>query len=265
MTGKPEKRIKAVFFDIDGTLISFKTHRMHQSTQKALHALREKGIRVYVATGRSKMMMPFMDRYFSFDAYLTLNGQYCYNPREVIRKKTVDSGDIRLLKDMLAEKPFPCLFVEEDGMFLNYADERVEKLCEIIDHPMPPMHGLDRVRDDEVLQFVPFLNEEEEKILTGTLKNVESTRSVPFCFDVIPAGGGKNAGMHAVLMREGIAPDETMTFGDGFNDIGMLGYAGIGVAMGNAADAVKAGADYVTASVEEGGIADALDHFGILD
>ena len=196
MTGKPEKRIKAVFFDIDGTLISFKTHRMHQSTQKALHALREKGIRVYVATGRSKMMMPFMDRYFSFDAYLTLNGQYCYNPREVIRKKTVDSGDIRLLKDMLAEKPFPCLFVEEDGMFLNYADERVEKLCEIIDHPMPPMHGLDRVRDDEVLQFVPFLNEEEEKILTGTLKNVESTRSVPFCFDVIPAGGGKNAGMH---------------------------------------------------------------------
>ena len=71
--------------------------------------------------------------------------------------------------------------------------------------------------------------------------------------------------MHAVLMREGIAPDETMAFGDGFNDIGMLGYAGIGVAMGNAADAVKAGADYVTASVEEGGIADALDHFGILD
>lgn len=46
----------------------------------------------------------------------------------------------------------------------------MEKLCEIIDHPMPPMHGLDRVRDDEVLQFVPFLNEEEEKILTGTLK-----------------------------------------------------------------------------------------------
>lgn len=61
MTGKREKRIKAVFFDIDGTLISFKTHQMHQSTQKALNALREKGIRVYVATGRSKMMMPFMD------------------------------------------------------------------------------------------------------------------------------------------------------------------------------------------------------------
>ena len=265
MSGKPEKRIRAVFFDIDGTLISFTTHRMHQSTQKALHALREKGIRVYVATGRSKMMMPFMDRYFSFDAYLTLNGQYCYNRQEVIRKQTVDSGDIRRLKEWLTQKPFPCLFVEEEGMFLNYADERVEKLCEIIDHPMPPSYGLERVRDEAVLQFVPFLNEAEEKILTGMLKNVESTRSVPFCFDVIPAGGGKSAGMQAVLMREGIAPDETMAFGDGFNDIGMLGYAGIGVAMGNAADAVKACADHVTKTVEEGGIAVALEHFGVLD
>lgn len=260
-----DKRIKAVFFDIDGTLISFRTHRMHQSTQKALHALREKGMRVFVATGRSKMMMPFMDRYFSFDAYLTLNGQYCYDRTEVIRKKTVDSGDILRLKDMLTEKPFPCLFVEEDGMFMNFADERVKKLCELIDHPMPPSYGLDRIRENDVLQFVPFLNEKEEKILTATLLNVESTRSVPYCFDVMPAGGGKDAGMEAVLAREGIAPDETMAFGDGFNDIGMLGYAGIGVAMGNAADAVKASADHVTSSVEEGGIASALQHFGILD
>ncbi len=265
MAGQSPKRIKAVFFDIDGTLISFKTHTMHHSTQKALHALREKGIRVFVATGRSKMMMPFMDRYFSFDAYLTLNGQYCYDRREVIRKKTVDSGDILLLKNMLAEKPFPCLFVEEDGMFMNYADERVEKLCRLIDHPLPPSCGLDRIRDDAVLQFVPFLDEREEKILTGALGNVESVRSVPYCFDVMPAGGGKDVGMQAVLHREGIAPDETMAFGDGFNDIGMLGYAGIGVAMGNAADAVKAAADHVAGSVEEGGIAPVLTHFGILD
>ena len=265
MAGQSQTRIKAVFFDIDGTLISFKTHNMHHSTQKALHALREKGIRVFVATGRSKMMMPFMDRYFSFDAYLTLNGQYCYNHQEVIRKETVDSGDILLLKDMLAQKPFPCLFVEEDGMFMNYADERVQRLCELIDYPMPPSYGLDRIRDNAILQFVPFLDEHEERILTGTLKNVESTRSVPYCFDVMPAGGGKDAGMRAVLQREGISPDETMAFGDGFNDIGMLGYAGIGVAMGNAADAVKRAADHVAGSVEEGGIAPVLSHFGLLD
>ena len=64
MDDRPGSTIRAVFFDIDGTLISFRNHAMPESTQAALHALREKGIRVYVATGRSKMMMPFMDRYF---------------------------------------------------------------------------------------------------------------------------------------------------------------------------------------------------------
>ena len=55
-----------------------------------------------------------------------------------------------------------------------------------------------------------------------------------------------------------------MAFGDGGNDIEMLRYAGIGVAMGNADDAVKAAADYVTTSVDDDGIMNALKHFGLI-
>ncbi len=265
MDDRPGSTIRAVFFDIDGTLISFRNHAMPESTQAALHALREKGIRVYVATGRSKMMMPFMDRYFSFDAYLTLNGQYCYGEAGVIRKETIDAAEIVRLKELIGERPFPCLFVEEHGMFLNYADEAVGELCRLIDHPVPPVVGLDRVRENDILQFVPFLKDGEEGFLKAALKKVEMTRSVPYCFDVLPAGGGKDKGMEAVLCREGIAPDETMAFGDGFNDVGMLSYAGIGVAMGNAHDMVKEKADFVTRSVDEDGVLHALRRFGVLD
>lgn len=56
-----------------------------------------------------------------------------------------------------------------------------------------------------------------------------------------------------------------MTFGDGGNDINMLEHAGIGVAMGNASDRVKAAADYITSSVDDDGIINALKHFNILD
>ena len=66
-------------------------------------------------------------------------------------------------------------------------------------------------------------------------------------------------------MAFGIRLEETMAFGDGGNDISMLRHAGIGVAMGNAKDDVKVIADYVTASVDDNGIADALKHFGILE
>lgn len=76
--------------------------------------------------------------------------------------------------------------------------------------------------------------------------------------------GGKDAGIRAVLDYEGILPGETMAFGDGHNDIGMLKFAGIGVAMGDAEQAVRDSADYVTSSVDDDGIARALRHFGVL-
>jgi hypothetical protein len=182
----------------------------------------------------------------------------------VIRKETIDACEIVRLKELIGERPFPCLFVEEDGMFLNYADESVEELCRLIDHPVPPVAPLDRVRENDTLQFVPFLKDGEEGFLKAALKNVEMTRSVPYCFDVLPAGGGKDVGMEAVLCRAGIASEETMAFGDGFNDMGMLSYAGIGVAMGNAHDPVKETADFVTKSVDEDGVIHALRHFGVL-
>ena len=71
-------------------------------------------------------------------------------------------------------------------------------------------------------------------------------------------------GIQEYLDRLGISVRETMAFGDGHNDIEMLRFAGIGVAMGNASDEVKGAADYVTDSVDEDGIALALQHFGLI-
>ena len=64
--------IKAIFFDIDGTLVSFKTHTIPQSTQNALKQLREKGIKIFIATGRPKVLMLEAVGDFPFDGYSTL-------------------------------------------------------------------------------------------------------------------------------------------------------------------------------------------------
>ena len=63
---------------------------------------------------------------------------------------------------------------------------------------------------------------------------------------------------------DGIAIADTIAFGDGGNDVTILRQAGIGVAMDNATDDVKANADYVTTSVDDDGIANALQHFGVI-
>ena len=82
--------------------------------------------------------------------------------------------------------------------------------------------------------------------------------------DIIAAGGGKMAGIKRYLEHIGIAPEEIIAFGDAENDLDMLRYAGIGVAMGNADEEVKAVADYVTADVDDDGIEKALKHFNLI-
>ena len=90
------------------------------------------------------------------------------------------------------------------------------------------------------------------------------TRWHPMGIDVIPRDGGKDVGVRAAMERYGLSPEEVMAFGDGENDMTMLALAGTGVAMGNGDEAVKAMADYVTDTVDNGGVSKALRHFGLL-
>ena len=82
--------------------------------------------------------------------------------------------------------------------------------------------------------------------------------------DIIAKGGGKVEGIRKFLQREGIAVEETIAFGDAENDIEMLKFAGIGVAMGNGEEGAKQAADYITADIDDDGVAKALVHFGLI-
>jgi hydroxymethylpyrimidine pyrophosphatase-like HAD family hydrolase len=82
--------------------------------------------------------------------------------------------------------------------------------------------------------------------------------------DVIPKEGGKVDGIQKIMERFGLAREEIMAFGDGENDRDMLLFAGIGVAMGNGKETVKAAADYVTDHIDQDGVEKALIHFGLI-
>ena len=81
----------------------------------------------------------------------------------------------------------------------------------------------------------------------------------------LPAAGGKVKGIVEVMKHFGLTRSQIMAFGDSRNDMDMIQYAQIGVAMGNAPDSVRAVADYVTETVDEDGICAAMRRFGILD
>lgn len=115
-----------------------------------------------------------------------------------------------------------------------------------------------------LFQISPFVRPELEAELVGLCSNVRGVRWHPDFTDLIPADGGKPRGIQRFMAHYGITREQTMAFGDGGNDTDMLAYAGIGIAMGNAAAEPKAAADYITDDVDHDGVRNALLHFGVL-
>ena len=250
--------IKAVFFDIDGTLVSFKTHRVPDSTKRAIAILRAKGIRVFIASGRQLLAINNLED-LQFDGYVTLNGGYCIVGEKVIYKHIVS-----LVRYMEEQESFPCIFVHENTFYINYTNERTNEIFRLLNFPQPPSLPLREAVEGEVFQLVAFFTKEQEKAIMAAMPHCEATRWNPLFSDVIPKGSSKQVGVDKMLDYFGISLEESMAFGDGGNDVLMLKHVGIGVAMGNAEDEVKLAADYVTDSVDEDGIEKALRHFGVI-
>lgn len=113
--------------------------------------------------------------------------------------------------------------------------------------------------------MTPFITEEEEKEIRPSIPTCEIGRWYPSFADVTAKGDTKQKGIDEIIRYFNIKLEDTMSFGDGGNDISMLRHAAIGVAMGQAKDDVKAAADYVTAPIDEDGISKAMKHFGIIE
>lgn len=254
---------KAIFFDIDGTLVSFQTHNIPKVTFDALHQLRKNGIKLFVATGRGKDGLDVLEG-FPFDGYITLNGQYCYTNEEIIYENTIQKEDLQSLLLYLEEHPFPCGFTEEHTKYFNMRDERVDEIHRITHNDDHPAGDYQRVIDHKVYQCMCFVNEEEEKELLKVMPHCISARWHPLFCDISPMGGTKQNGIDKFLEYYHIDLSETMAFGDGGNDIAMLNHVAIAVAMGNANEAVQSIANYITEDVENNGVVAALKHFSLI-
>lgn len=256
--------IKAAFFDVDGTLLSHKTRRVCQSTVDAISKLQKAGILCIVATGRQ---ISAMDKLpvgsIPFDAYLTLNGQMLHDKqRKLIFGVPIEGKCKEFLIRNFREHTYPALIVEEDRMYLNYISDHVIAVQEAISTDMP---DLGEYTGGDIYQVCAYLRPEEERLLDPIVGDSVLSRWHYGGMDVIAKGGGKMRGIQRYLEMQGIKAEETIAFGDGENDLQMLQFAGIGVAMGNGEEMVKQQADYVTADVDDDGIAKALRHFGLIE
>lgn len=254
--------IKALFFDIDGTLVSFKTHRVPESACNAIRAARERGIKVFIATGRPYSFVRSLEG-IEYDGVICTNGA-CFvdGNGEVVFKHCISKEDIKRLVDNQRTHPIACGIADHERAFMcgmEYNRETVNIVFTLLDIPLPVEAPIETALDMDVLQIVAFFTEAEEPLIMGeVLRGCTSTRWHETFADCIVTGTNKATGIDEVIKMYGIDISETAAFGDGGNDIEMLEHVGIGVAMGNATDDVKKHAKMVTTSVDDDGIANAL-------
>lgn len=252
--------IKAAFFDLDGTLVSFKTHTIPESTLRALDLLRSKGVKLFMASGRHRSMMYQLGD-LQFDGYVTINGCITYVDGKIIDKHPIPHDVVRKKLDYMDKHPMPSCFVCEDGLVMNYLNKDTDTIFDLLAFPTPPLRNLrEAVAEKDVYQFISFCPQSEDDYMMQQLGGCASARWHPLFTDIVPKNISKVTGIQAIEKLMGITREEVATFGDGGNDVEMLEYAGKGIAMGNAAPEVQKRAKYVTTTVDEDGIWNAVQN-----
>lgn len=253
--------IKAAFFDIDGTLLSFETHRVSAGTVRAFERLHRAGVRTFLSTGRPEVLIPKMP--VTFEAKITMNGGLVFTPNEVLLSNPIRDEELQRWLNLAKERHLCTMVFTQDNMFLAQPNEVGLKLRNQLEFEMPPVVDIDTMRKETVFQIIAIMPGEMDDEVGTLLPHCRLPRWHPYFTDIVAEDNSKARGMEAICRHFGIAQEETLAFGDGANDIEMLEWAGIGVAMGNAADIVKEHANRITTDVDHEGIEIAVNQ--ILD
>ncbi len=251
--------IKAAFFDIDGTLVSFNTHKIPDSSLDALKRLREAGVRLFIASGRHRASMDKIEPYADlFDGYVMVNGGLCTLGDEIVHSTLMSKKDVKLWLEYIRKDPRSTCFVLQDKIVINFIDDQMQKVFEVLDFPIPPSANLDDFADSDVYQMIISFTEEENSKILPIFPQCYAPRWSPLFSDIIPNGVNKMVGIEKMIERLGITKDEVAAFGDGGNDIEMIESVGWGIAMGNACDELKRVAKFTTDDIDNDGLAKAV-------
>lgn len=257
-------RIKAIFFDIDGTLVSFKSHTVPESARRAIARLREQGVKVFIATGRLMKHVAIVND-IEVDGYITVNGGYCITSAgEVIFESAFPRATVERVIDLSEQYGFDLNVMTHQDMYVSSMGERVKKIASMI-NIMPTVADVRVIAATQpVVQMCPYISRELEREIMPLLPDCVGSRWIETFMDLNVRGVDKSLGIQQVMNYYGLTMAEAMAFGDGGNDLPMVRDAAVGVAMGNACDELKAVADYITSSVDEDGVSRALEHFGLI-
>lgn len=252
------KKIKAAFFDMDGTIISFTTHKISDRDIDAINKLRASGVKIFISSGRDKsnIITALNHNGLEVDGYVGLNGNLNVYNGKVISQYFMDSNDIKFIIDSLDSLDFALSLFTEDGIILNKIDDMVHNVHDYVEVPIPRVKSFDSVDINRIFQMNSYTRKSfDDKYLTKYMPHSVFKRWNDDFADINNASTSKLVGINDIINHLGIDISETISFGDSQNDLEMIQGTGVSVAMGNASDEIKNAATFTTKDCDESGVA----------
>lgn len=268
---------KVLFFDIDGTLVNYQG-KMPDSAKQALQQAKKNGHLLVICSGRSVCQIyPWLID-MNFDGLIAAAGAYVEYNHQVVYRHHMEEKTVAQVCDLLNEANAAYMAQAESRIVVTgECGERLKKRFQsmsvgkdVSERVVNGMEIDDRLKQRSDIEKLNFF---DSRIPLGEIrKRLEKDCDVSAMSFNVPTdrdgeisakGINKALGIQKFIDHVGITKEDTIAFGDGANDLDMLAYVQVGVAMGNALDEIKKQADYVTTGIDDDGIAHAMSALGL--
>ena len=280
-TMRREKPVGIIALDLDGTLLNHKKE-LSEGNRKALEAAADQGYAIVPTTGRFYEAMPEAIKSLPFVEYaITINGAQVQDltSGQVLYQAELPWEQAVSIMSYLEDYPviYDC-YMENDAYMTRRLQDKIDEtvhdpyyrwMLHTLRNPVEELkdhvkeRGLKGAGVQKVMFFTahPEVKAELMKALPEAFENLAVSSSHVQNVEINQIRANKGEALLALAEYLGVPAEQTFAFGDGLNDLSMIEKAGVGIAMENGCQEVKAAADYITADCDEDGVAKAIERF----
>jgi Cof subfamily protein (haloacid dehalogenase superfamily) len=261
-------KYKLMAVDIDGTLLDSE-NILRDATIEAIRQAVAKGLIFTIATGRPIQGVEQFNARLGLDLpFITYNGAMVVmgTSREILYERCLSFDDAKRVYELGQEYGTTVIVWSKNLLYVNQMNERALKYGEMAKTKAVLISDVDtilRAGASKILWYdeMENINRFEAEVGNVVGSSVNFHTSKPIFLEFVDKAASKAIAMEKLGEHFGIRREEMIAVGDGDNDLSMIEYAGLGVAMGNAKDNVKSKADYITLSNDENGVAHVIYEF----
>jgi Cof subfamily protein (haloacid dehalogenase superfamily) len=266
--------IKLIVLDLDGTLLNSQ-HQISDKTAEAIQRAQAQGIQIMLATGKTRYSGEDIIKRFNLTTHgIYLQGASVHLHDGGIHANTTLSPEVaRRIITFAEDRGFEIAAYSGQRILARSISPGAKELHDLYHEPEPeavgPLHNILNGTPINKLLIIRQNDPRKIRALRWQLsmqidpKEARMTQALPDMLEILPPNVSKGGALKSLLKDLSIKPEEVMAIGDAENDLEMIQLVGIGVAVDNAVDKLKEAADYVVASNDEDGVAEAIERFAL--